>query len=87
MKLVFAQQYADTPEKDLRIIKHGRQSLSYNDNKPWKKQNTESCFDLTMGSFDGAKFASFLASIHYFSCQINLINNLLVCIGVMDRYF
>ena len=43
--ILFAQQYINIPEKDLRIIKHCRKSLLYNNNEPWKKKNTESCFD------------------------------------------
>ena len=53
--ILFAQQYIHIPEKDLRIIKHCRKSLLYNNNEPWKKKNTESCFDVTMGSFDCAE--------------------------------
>ena len=61
--ILFAQQYIDIPEKDLRVLKHCRKSLLYNDNEPWKKKNTESCFDVTMGSFDGAKICK-LVGIH-----------------------
>ena len=32
--ILFAQQYIDIPEKDLRIIKHCRKSLLCNDNEP-----------------------------------------------------
>ena len=50
--ILFAQQHINIPEKDLRIIKNRRKSLLYNNNEPLKKKNTESCFDVTMGSFD-----------------------------------
>ena len=33
------------------------------------------------------KSGSLLASIYYLCYQINLINNLLVCIGMIDWYF
>ena len=33
------------------------------------------------------KFASLSASIYYLYYQINLINNLVACIGMMDWYF
>ena len=33
--ILFAQQYINIPEKDLRIIKHCRKSLLYNNNEPW----------------------------------------------------
>ena len=61
--ILFAQQYVDVPEKDLCIIKHCRKSLLYNDSEPWKKRNTESCFDVTMGSFDGVEICE-LVGIH-----------------------
>ena len=42
-------------EKDLRIIKHCRKSLLYHEDDVWKKKKSESCFDVTMGSNDGAE--------------------------------
>ena len=30
-------------------------SSYFSDNKTWKKKTTDSCFDVTMGSFDGAE--------------------------------
>ena len=30
-------------------------SLLFSNNEAWKKKQTESCFDVTMGSFDGAE--------------------------------
>ena len=50
--ILFAQQHINIPEKDLRIIKNRRKSLLYNNNEPLKKKNTESCFGVTMVSFD-----------------------------------
>ena len=37
------------------IIDGCRKSLLYNNNKPWKKKYTESCFNVTISSFDGAE--------------------------------
>ena len=34
---------------------HCRKSLLFFGNETWKKKSTESCFDVTMGSFDGAE--------------------------------
>ena len=31
------------------------QSLLYNNYEPWRKKDTDSCFDVTMGSYDGAE--------------------------------
>ena len=36
--VLLAQQYINIPEKDLRIIKHCRKSLLYNNNEPWEKK-------------------------------------------------
>ena len=71
--ILFAQQYIHIPEKDLRIIKHCRKSLLYNNNEPWKKKNTESCFDVTMGSFDGAEICE-LVGIHILSLLSNKLD-------------
>ena len=51
----FAKQYTDISDENLRIIKHCRKSLLYNNHEPWKKKDTESYFDITMGSYDGAE--------------------------------
>ena len=55
MAIGFAQEHNIFTEKDLRIIKHCRKSLLYVNNEPWKKKNTKSCFDVTIGSYDGAE--------------------------------
>ena len=51
----FAKQYTNISDKNLRIIKHCRKSPLFNNNEPWKKKNTDNCFDVTMGSYDGAE--------------------------------
>ena len=40
---------------DLCFIMHCRKSLPFFWNENWEKTSTESCFDVTMGSFDGAE--------------------------------
>ena len=71
--ILFAQQYIPIPEKDLHIIKHCRKSLLYNTNEPWKKKNTEICFDVTMGSFDAAEICE-LVGIHILSILSNKLD-------------
>ena len=71
--ILFAQQYINIPEKDLRIIKHCRKSLLYNNNEPWKNKNTESCFDVTMDSFDGTEICE-LVGIHILSALSNKLD-------------
>ena len=71
--ILFAQQYIHIPEKDLRTIKHCKKSLLYNNDEPWEKKNTESCFDVTMGSFDGAETCE-LVGIHILSLSSNKLD-------------
>ena len=53
--IVFAKQHMEIAEKDLIIIKHCRKSLLYHEHEAWKKKESESCFDGTMESKDGAE--------------------------------
>ena len=52
--LLFAKQHHDISNDNTRLIKHCRKSLLFSNNEAWKKKQTENCFDVTMGSFDGA---------------------------------
>ena len=57
----------------MRIIKHCRKSLLYNNQEPWKKKNTDSCFDVTMGGYDGAENCE-LAGIYLLFLLANIID-------------
>ena len=70
--MVFAKQHTEIAEKDLRIIKHCRKSLLYNEDEAWKKKESESCFDVTMGSNDGAESCE-LTGIYILSQLSNLL--------------
>ena len=50
----FAKLHTTIGDKDLRLIMQCTKSLLMFGNETWKKKSTESCFDVTMGSFDGA---------------------------------
>ena len=63
----FARQHTDISNENLRIIRHCRKSLLYNNQEPWKKKNTDSCFDVTMGSYDGAEICELVGFIYCFS--------------------
>ena len=52
---LFAKECHHIPNEDLRITDHCQNSLLFNENEPWKKKKTESCFDMTMDSYDGAE--------------------------------
>ena len=69
----FAKQYTDISDENLRIIKHCRKSLLYNNHEPWKKKETDSCFDVTMGSYDGAEVCE-LVGIYLLSLLANIID-------------
>ena len=66
-----AKLHTTIDDKDLRLIMHYRKSLLFFGNETWKKKSTESCFDVTMGSFDGAEIYQELVG-HYI--QSNLEN-------------
>ena len=56
--LSWASSLADISQEDISIIKHARKSLLFNNGKPWIKNNNSNLFDVTMGSYDGAKFVN-----------------------------
>ena len=51
----FPKLHTTIDDKDLPLIIHCRKSLLFFSNETWKKKSTESCFDATMGSFDGTE--------------------------------
>ena len=85
--ILFAQRYIDIPENDLRLIKHCRKSLLCNDNESWKKKIQKAASTSPWAVLMVPKSVSLSASIYYLYYQLKLINNLLVCIGMMDWYF
>ena len=54
--LAWASDLATITENDISIIKRARKSLLFGNGKLWtKKDGSNSLFDVTMGSFDGAE--------------------------------
>ena len=53
--LEFSKQHTNIDKNDLRLISYCCKSLIFSDNYTWKKKSTSSCFDVTMGSFDGSE--------------------------------
>ena len=49
----FAENHTSISQENIRIIKHGRKSLLFYDNEPWKKKEHDSRG--RMGSYDGAE--------------------------------
>ena len=71
--LLFVKQHHDISNDNTRLIKHCRKSLLFSNNEAWKKKQTESCFDVTMGSFDGAEVCE-LVGIYILCFLAKLIN-------------
>ena len=53
--LDFAGNYVTISDDDQHIILQAKQSLLFNNGNPWQKRNTDTLFDVTMGSYDGAE--------------------------------
>ena len=71
--LLFAKQHHDISNDNARLIKHCRKFLLFSNNEAWRKKQTESCFDVTMGSFDGTEVWKLVGI--YISCFLaKLIN-------------
>ena len=49
----FTSEHVNIPEDRIRTIKHCKESLLYHANEPLKKKCSGSCFDVTMGSYNG----------------------------------
>ena len=70
--LDFAATFTNISKEDIRLIYHCRKSLLFFNNEAWKKKDTDSSFDVTMGSFDGAELCE-LIGIYIQSLLVNSI--------------
>ena len=70
----FAKQYTDVFDKNLGIIKHYCKSLLYNNHEPQKRKDTDSCSDVTMGSYDGVEVCK-LVGIYLLCLLVNIDKN------------
>ena len=61
--LSFAKQYVEISDKDLQVIKHCIKLLLYHENEAWKKKNSHNCFDVMMGSYNGAEVCELAGSL------------------------
>lgn len=60
--LTFATQYDEITENEKHIIIQAKKSLLFNGNSTWCKKTSNSLFDVTMGSFDGAETCELVGS-------------------------
>ena len=58
--LDLAANYTKISKEDIRLIYHCRKSLLFFNDEAWKKKDTDSSFDVTMGSFDGAELCELI---------------------------
>ena len=56
----FASTHTEVSLEDIHIIKHSRKSLLFHLEQAWKKKESSSCFDVTMGSYDGAELCKLI---------------------------
>ena len=56
----FAEDYVEITVEEKRIIYHCRKSLLFYKIETWKKKDTDSCFDIIIGSYDGAELCEFI---------------------------
>ena len=69
---MFAKQQTEIAEKDLRFIKHCKSLLCHED-EAWKKKESESCFDVMMGSNNSTEICE-LTGIYILSQLSNLLS-------------
>ena len=51
----FASNDTTVSLEDIPVIKHSRKTLLFHLEQTWKKKESSSCFDVTMGSYDGVE--------------------------------
>ena len=68
----FAKSLMDIDDHKIRTIKHCRKSLLFHNNVAWKKKTTTSCFDVTIGSYDGAEVCELVGTFILSKLEISL---------------
>ena len=51
----FARHYTTIQDYEIDIIIHTKRTVIFSKDEPWKKKNSDTGLDITMGSYDGAK--------------------------------
>ena len=72
--LDFASNYVTIFAADRHIIMHAKQSLLFSNETPWQERNSNTLFDVTMGSFDGAETCELVGC--YLLSQLTQISDL-----------
>ena len=71
--LNFAKTQTTIKRDEMRVIKHSRKSLLFFKNEAWTKKNSNNCFDVTMGSYDGAEICE-LVGLHILDELSKILN-------------
>ena len=71
--ILFASNHTTVSLKDICIIKHSRKLLLFHLEQAWKKKESSSFFDVTMGSYDGVELCE-LIGIPTQSVLLDIIN-------------
>ena len=69
--LDFASHHVNISGTDRQIIINAKHSLLFSNGQPWRKSNSNSLFDVTMGSYDGAETCEWVGC--YLLSQLNEI--------------
>ena len=56
----FAEEHVEIADEEKRKIFHCQKPLLFYKNEPWKKKDSDSCFHVTMGSYNGAELCEFI---------------------------
>ena len=67
--LDFASQHVSILAIDRQIIINAKHSLLFSNGQPWKKRNSNTLFDVTMGNYDGAETCELVGC--YLLSQLN----------------
>ena len=71
----FAENHTSIFQESVRITKHYRKSLLYYNKEPWKKNEHDSSFDVTTGSYDGAELCELIGIYIHFLLESALKKN------------
>ena len=64
-------------QENIQIIKHGKKSLLFYNNEPWRKNEHDGSFEVTMGSFDDEELCELIGIYIQSLLERNLEKNLM----------
>ena len=76
----FAEDHVEITDEEKRMIFHCQKSLLFYKNEPWKRKDSDSCFEVIMGTYDSAELWEFIGI--YLLSQLCIIISKNIC----ERY-